>query len=308
MACSCGNNEANKLVRTDGTGYIQAGYINSSSGDEKNASNPSYVWGTNGSDSYMRTYGTGNLSVNYANSSNTSTYTTYMTPISGASSYKMAYTADGQRTNAGDWGRVVMRYDGNGQTYGVRVDRADYADSSGSCSGNAATASAVGSLSNNGGYAKLMSANYLFFNNADNTRGVAEYNAGGANTTTLQWWNFGGAVATFMATLDGSGNFTANASITANSDVRLKSNIETIENGLSKVLGMRGVSYDKDGKRNVGVIAQEVREIIPEVVLEADDEAKTLSVAYGNIVGVLIEAIKELNAKVEDLQNQLANK
>ena len=69
-----------------------------------------------------------------------------------------------------------------------------------------------------------------------------------------------------------------------------------------------GVSYERDGKKNIGVIAQEIREILPEVVHEGNDEQKTLSVSYGNIVGLLVEAIKELNAKVEDLQNQLANK
>jgi microcystin-dependent protein len=66
------NNEANKVVRTDSNGYLQTGYINSSSGDENNASNADRVWGTNGSDSYLRTYRTSALSVNYANSSGTS--------------------------------------------------------------------------------------------------------------------------------------------------------------------------------------------------------------------------------------------
>jgi len=66
------NNESNKVVRTDSSGYLQTGYINSSSGDENNASNCDRVWGTNGSDSYLRTYRTSYLSVNYANSSGTS--------------------------------------------------------------------------------------------------------------------------------------------------------------------------------------------------------------------------------------------
>ena len=60
------NNEANKVVRTDASGYIQCGYINSSNGDEGNNSSPSRVWGTNGSDSYLRSYLTSALSVNYA--------------------------------------------------------------------------------------------------------------------------------------------------------------------------------------------------------------------------------------------------
>jgi hypothetical protein len=60
------NNEANKIVRTDGNGYIQAGYINSTSGNENNNSNADRVWGTNGSDDYLRTYRTSALSVGTA--------------------------------------------------------------------------------------------------------------------------------------------------------------------------------------------------------------------------------------------------
>ena len=62
------NNEKNKVVRTDNNGYIQCGYINSSSGHEKNNSNPSYVWGSNSADSYLRSYKTSALSVNHASS------------------------------------------------------------------------------------------------------------------------------------------------------------------------------------------------------------------------------------------------
>lgn len=108
--------------------------------------------------------------------------------------------------------------------------------------------------------------------------------------------------------IDDQGNVTATKNITAYSDVRLKTNIKTIENALDTTLKLRGVTFQKDGQDGIGVIAQEIKEVLPELVVEANDEQKTLSVAYGNIVGVLIEAIKELNAKVEDLQNQLANK
>lgn len=72
------NNEANKIVRTDGNGYLQVGYINSSSGNEGNNSSPARVWGTNGSDNYMRTYLTSALSVNYAASAGTASYAHYL--------------------------------------------------------------------------------------------------------------------------------------------------------------------------------------------------------------------------------------
>ena len=76
-----------------------------------------------------------------------------------------------------------------------------------------------------------------------------------------------------------------------------------IENALDKVESLRGVNFNwKDsGDYATGVIAQEVEQILPEVVVESDEGIK--HVAYGNIVGVLIEAIKELKAEIEDLKN-----
>jgi len=93
-------------------------------------------------------------------------------------------------------------------------------------------------------------------------------------------------------------SFIATGNVGAYSDVRLKSNIRTIDNALDKVSNMRGVYFDKAGKASVGVIAQEMETVLPEVVF--DGEYK--SVGYGNIVGVLIEAIKELKAEIEELK------
>ena len=101
-------------------------------------------------------------------------------------------------------------------------------------------------------------------------------------------------------TLDTStGNITAAGNITAYSDMRLKTNIRTIESALDKVQSLRGVYFDKDAKRGMGVIAQEVASVIPEVV---EDDGEYMSVAYGNLVGVLIEAIKELKTEIEELK------
>ena len=96
-----------------------------------------------------------------------------------------------------------------------------------------------------------------------------------------------------------SGSFTATGNITAYSDERLKDNVETIEGALDKVSQMRGVTYNykselNDGQRGTGVIAQEMQQVMPEVV----EEGEYLSVAYGNIVGVLIEAVKELKEEL----------
>lgn len=98
-----------------------------------------------------------------------------------------------------------------------------------------------------------------------------------------------------------TGDFTAAGNVTAYSDAKLKENVKTIENAVDLVSQMRGVYYDRidTGEAGVGVIAQELREVIPEVVKENDG---TLSVAYGNLVGVLIEAVKELSNKVAALE------
>ena len=106
--------------------------------------------------------------------------------------------------------------------------------------------------------------------------------------------------------MSAAGAATFNNDVTAFSDVILKDDINTIDNALERVQGMRGVFFnrkDANSGRQTGVIAQEVEPFLPEVVRETKDEKKIKSVAYGNMVGVLIEAIKELNAKIEELQH-----
>ena len=102
--------------------------------------------------------------------------------------------------------------------------------------------------------------------------------------------------------LDVAGTIRATGDVIAYSDVRIKENIKTIDNSLEKVSKLRGVEFNKigDNKKSIGVIAQEIEKVIPEVVKEDDKGMK--SVAYGNISGLLIEAIKELKAEIEELK------
>jgi hypothetical protein len=107
--------------------------------------------------------------------------------------------------------------------------------------------------------------------------------------------------------LDVNGTIRATGDVIAYSDRRVKDNIETIENGLEKVTKLRGVSYTRndieDDTTKIGVIAQEVLEVLPEVVKQ-DDRGK-YSVSYGNMAGVFIEAIKELKAEVDSLKQEI---
>ena len=102
------------------------------------------------------------------------------------------------------------------------------------------------------------------------------------------------------------GNILASGNITAFSDIKLKDNIEVIPNALDKVVQIRGVTFDRideEVPRQSGVIAQEVEKVLPEVVITNKDGIK--SVAYGNLVGLLIESIKELKVEVNELKARL---
>ena len=106
------------------------------------------------------------------------------------------------------------------------------------------------------------------------------------------------------------GNLTAQNNVVAYSDIRVKKNIEVIENALAKTLSLRGVTYDRtdqDGARQTGLIAQEVEAILPEAVITSvnGDIKDFKSVAYGNLVGLLVESIRELNTRIEYLESKI---
>tara|TARA_Y100000996_G_scaffold377444_1_gene329507 strand:+ start:693 stop:1736 length:1044 start_codon:yes stop_codon:yes gene_type:complete len=104
-----------------------------------------------------------------------------------------------------------------------------------------------------------------------------------------------------------SGSFTASGNVTAYSDEKLKDNIEPIENPIQKLKAIQGVTYNRNdiegNPRHTGVVAQEVERVLPEVVMTNDDGIKT--VAYGNMVGLLIEAIKEQQDEIERLRAKI---
>jgi hypothetical protein len=107
--------------------------------------------------------------------------------------------------------------------------------------------------------------------------------------------------------MDMSGNLTMAGNICAYSDARVKTNVKTIDNALSKVLNLRGVSYNRtdsdDKNTQIGVIAQETLPIVPEVVNM--DNSGMYNVAYGNMSGLFIEAFKEQENKIIDQQGQI---
>lgn len=107
-----------------------------------------------------------------------------------------------------------------------------------------------------------------------------------------------------------SGSIKATGTVLQSSDVNLKKDITNVDNALDIVNNLQGVYYnwkdeqqDKEDGRNIGVIAQEVEKLLPEVVFK--DRTNYLSVNYSGIVPVLIEAIKEQNQLISTLEKRI---
>lgn len=122
------------------------------------------------------------------------------------------------------------------------------------------------------------------------------------STWYLQGYNgylYLGAGSTNSVRIDSAGNLLSPKEITAYSDIRLKKNIHTLED--------RGyitpITYEKDGKKSIGFIAQEVRELYPELVIEDNTEDKYLSVNYAQYVAVLQAQIIDLKREIDELKN-----
>ena len=106
-------------------------------------------------------------------------------------------------------------------------------------------------------------------------------------------------------TLQVSGTITC-VDVNSTSDINLKENIHQIKDPLDKVMQINGVGFRwKDTKENaIGVIAQDIEEILPELVHQSD-HIKTVN--YNGLIGVLIEAIKEQQRQIEELKKQINN-
>lgn len=142
------------------------------------------------------------------------------------------------------------------------------------------------------------------------TNNQVQYNNAGAFDGSSNFTFDGSSVVVGSAVTLNSNGISVSGIVTATdfnstSDANLKENVQTFENALEVVSELRGVRFDwkKDQKPSVGVIAQELEEVLPELV--SDTDPKTVN--YNGIIGVLIEAIKELSEEVQTLKDQINN-
>ena len=143
----------------------------------------------------------------------------------------------------------------------------------------------------------------FFFSGADM---YTDLNAG-------SWFIRDGTTTKFL--LQDGGNFHADANIFAystsvGSDRKLKDNIEVIESPLEKIQKLNGVTFNwkRDGEASAGVIAQDVQKVLPSAVKEVPElngegeDATRLNVDYNQIIGLLVESVKELKKEIEELK------
>lgn len=122
-----------------------------------------------------------------------------------------------------------------------------------------------------------------------------------SNIGRCAWYTAGSMAPTLQ--LDAYGNLTASGTVLATSDGHVKSNVRVIDGALDRVLALRGVTFDRTdasaetSRRHMGFISQHVAEVIPEAVY-IDVNTGRQSVAYGNMVALLVEAIRDLTAEV----------
>ena len=119
-----------------------------------------------------------------------------------------------------------------------------------------------------------------------------------------------GTGVTVSGDLTVEGNIFADSDVTASnfnttSDARIKTNVRTIYDALDKTMQLRGVYFDKNGKPDIGLIAQEVEEVMPMVVNTLNDEMQTKTVNYGGLVGLLVQAIKSQQEQIDDLTEKV---
>jgi hypothetical protein len=270
-------NTANKVVARDGSGNFSAGTITATLSGTASAATQ--------------------IDIDATTSSDTSTYPVLVGAASTGN--QTPFVDTGLSYNASTNALTATTF------VGALSGNATSATTASSCSGNSATATVLQTARTINGTSFNGSANITVepYVEQDTSTNATRYLTFVDSTTAgFQRLN----VDTSGPTYNPSTNVFTNAGdITANSDVRLKDNIEIIGNALDKVCQIRGVTYTlkaSNSRRHAGVIAQEVEKILPEVVIENEEGIK--SVAYGNLVGLLIEAIKELKAEVNALKNK----
>jgi hypothetical protein len=297
------NHEANKVVRTNSNGYIDAGWINTTSGDSGIVNDVARIYCSN--DGYLRYLGKSEFKVLMGLSKST-----YDRRDSTSNSH---YWQGANGYGAIDMNTLFLNY-GSG-AIDTWSSPANQPSGSSHWVGQQMLHYSTGSVGH--GWQLVMGAGNPSLIYARGTWG-------GAFTSWAKMWNStndGSGSGLDADTCDGQhlgtsaavqfGSVTSSGNVTAYSDRRIKENITPITEALSKVQSLTGNTYTRNDQedtvtRYAGLIAQEVEQVLPEAVKENDDGIKALD--YNATIALLVESIKELKAEVDDLKTRLENK
>ena len=138
--------------------------------------------------------------------------------------------------------------------------------------------------------------------------GQTSYTLSNPNIMAIMGGNVGIGTVTPSQVLHVSGNILASGTVTQNSDITLKENLEVIQDPIQKVKQINGYTFnmiDNQEEKMVGLVAQEVEEILPELISEDNEGIKSL--AYGNMVALLVECIKKQDERIESQDERIKN-
>ena len=315
------NNSANQIVRTNGSGYTDFGWINTVSGAASGT--PARIYCSQ--DAYIRYYTPAQFAPYILNQGSTKNSHVHSGSEITSGTVAAARVATLNQNTTGSSGSCTgtaanaatldgidslsfLRSDATDYKTGVLYDRASIINETG-YRNQSSMGTYVSTLTQQIWTMGTSYRSHASGTNFGNLYGLAykhtNNGTGGAMASghMMVWCQNGGATAAMGSNIWTSGN------VTAYSDARVKTNIEVIDNALDKVCQLSGYTFDRtdqpDLARQTGVIAQEVIKVLPEAVLNGPtdkDPDGHYSVAYGNMVGLLIESTKEINGKVISLE------
>ena len=242
-------------------------------------------------------YPGGNWAMHAQNSTATGSYAAAMgnnTTASGNYSTSMGYetTASASRSTAMGSGTIAS---GNNSTATGYFTTA---------SGNKTTA--MGANTTASDYASLVIGQYNS-SGSSVTNNATSYNTANTAFVIGNGTDSSNKSDAFKVMFNGdatvSNDLTVSGDVVISSDARLKSNIESLGSTLPKLLQIDGKSYEIKGKQKIGVLAQEIKEVFPELVSEDDNEM--LAVNYQGLVPVLINALKEQQSEIDELKEMV---
>ena len=179
-------------------------------------------------------------------------------------------TAMGRNTTAKGWYSTAMGYDTTASDYASLV---------------------IGQYNSSG---SSVTNNRHYFNTANTAFVIGNGTASNAKSDAFK--------VMFNGDTTVSNDLTVSGDVVISSDARLKSNIVSLGSTLPKLLQIDGKSYEMKGKQKIGVLAQEIQEVFPELVTKDDNEM--LAVNYQGLVPVLINALKEQQSEIDRLKEQ----